>query len=156
MFGDAVANATNPRGYCADFGEAQQFLETHIDNWLKRGLDVWAISLNEAPDEVIGFGGLGMRVFEGGVRLNLGYGLINAAWGRGLGKELAAASVEVARQHRLADTLWARVASDNTSSRKILEAIGMQRDASPESDSEILYSLSLCLASCPAPRTIRD
>ena len=143
VFGSAAANATNPRGFCADRAAAAQALQHHVEHWDGHGFDVWAVSLRTQPSRVIGFGGIGLRQFDGVERLNLGYGLNAAAWGQGYAKELVAASVEVARALASLGDVWARVHRDNGASRRVLESAGLMLDASRGDGAELWYRLAV-------------
>jgi RimJ/RimL family protein N-acetyltransferase len=125
VFGDAQANAANPRGRCADLAAAAVALQGHIDRWASDGFDVWAVCERERPGAVVGFGGVGLWRFGEKPRLNLGYGLHASVFGRGYAKEIARAGVEAARERASFGELWARVHRDNAASRRVLEAAGL-------------------------------
>jgi RimJ/RimL family protein N-acetyltransferase len=142
VFGNAAANAANPRGRCDDLVEAAAALRGHVDYWETHGFDVWAVSLREAPDQVIGFGGIGVRRYGGVERVNLGYGLHESVFGRGYAKEIARAGVAAARARMSSGALWARVQRDNATSRRVLESVGLALDAAADGD-ELWYRLDL-------------
>jgi len=125
VFGNSIANANNSRGFCRNLSAALAALTVHQENWQVRGFDVWAICLRESPNRAIGFGGLGLRDFDGEERLNLGYGLSTQFWGKGYAKELALMSVHLARSQSIFATLLARVKVGNAASRKVLDFLGM-------------------------------
>jgi RimJ/RimL family protein N-acetyltransferase len=141
VFGNAAANATNPRGVCIDRDAAGRALQGHIDRWTSDGFDVWAVSTRERPDRVIGFGGIGLRRFGDADRLNLGYGLHSDAFGRGYARELAQAGVAAARELASHGDLWARVHRDNAASRRVLEHAGLTLEADSGEGDELWYRL---------------
>jgi RimJ/RimL family protein N-acetyltransferase len=142
VFGDAVANAANPRGRCADLAAARASLQGHLDRWASHGFDVWAVCLREAPSRVIGFGGIGLRRFGDVDRLNLGYGVHAGASGRGYAQEIARAGVDAARGHAALGDLWARVHRDNAASRRVLEAAGLAETVAQGDPDELWYRLA--------------
>lgn len=124
VFGDAKANATNQRGFCHDHAAAVEAIAFHIGNWDKRGFDIWTVCRGDDPSLIIGFGGIGLRFFGQRERLNLGYGMLVSAWGKGYASELSDNSVRAAKAAGF-EELWARVQRENGASRKILENVGL-------------------------------
>ena len=141
VFGSVAANATNPRGFCADRAAAATALQHHDEHWDGHGFDVWAISLRDEPGRVIGFGGIGLREFDAVERLNLGYGLHAAAWGQGYAKELVAACVDAVGALAAFGDLWARVHRDNGASRRVLESAGLVLEPALGDATELWYRL---------------
>lgn len=69
-----------------------------MHEWFRRrdGFAPWVVRLRKTG-RIIGWGGLYTDPFDPGWGPELGYYLAPAAWGQGLGRELAMAALEYAR-----------------------------------------------------------
>ena len=125
IFGDPRTNLYNPAGPTANVNDAAAILERIMAHWRAHGFGTWAVARIEAPDEVIGFGGLAVKRFGDVERPNLGFRFAAPSWGQGFASELAAVSVKVGRLLRL-DEVWGTVRENHVASRRVLEKIGMR------------------------------
>ena len=92
--------------------------------WQRGTLLTWLITMRE-DGRVIG--AIDMR-FEGH-RAEMGYVLARAAWGRGYATEAARAMMRWARTLPELNRVWAVCDVDNPASARVLEKIGMTREA---------------------------
>jgi ribosomal-protein-alanine N-acetyltransferase len=71
----------------------------------------------------------------------LGYAIARACWGRGLATEAASAVIEWAfAEHDLVE-IWASTQPENARSRRVMEKLGMKRDASAPNADGVMYRL---------------
>ena len=129
IYGDPQTNLFNPAGPIPSLEAARVKFEHKLLHWQSHGHGTWAVALLGAPEDVIGFGGLAGLHFGETERTNLGFRFATSAWGSGYASELAAASVEVARDRLHLDEIWATARESHSASRRVLEKIGMQRIA---------------------------
>ena len=98
-----------------------------MDHWDRLGFGQCAVATRSEPELVIGFGRVATRNHVDAKRLNLGYRLHTAAWGKGYATELGKGIL----RHALSDLgkpeVFAIVRPINTPSIRVLEKIGMQR-----------------------------
>ena len=110
--------------------------ETHEDTaaWLTSSVDAWRtggghlpwlLELREGEPGPVGAAGLTRE----GHRVSVGYALSRAYWGRGLATEAAAALVELAAGLDGVQRVWAYCDVDNPASARVLEKVGMVREA---------------------------
>jgi RimJ/RimL family protein N-acetyltransferase len=126
IFGDPRTNLFNPAGPIASVEAAAVALERSLAHWRKHGFGTWAVARIEAPDEVIGFGGLTFKPFGDEDHPNLGFRFAAASWGQGFASDLAALGVNVARHLLRLDDIWGTVRENHAASRRVLEKIGMR------------------------------
>ncbi len=89
IYGDPTTNTFTPVRPLTSLAEIEQLLDNSIAHWQQHGLGYMTLSLRSAPQDIIGFGGLGVREFAGKPVNNLGYRLAVHAWGQGLATEFA-------------------------------------------------------------------
>jgi len=126
IYSDPATNQFNPAGPLADIRQAEVLLQGWRHHWEKNGYGQWAISTREAPEQVIGFGGIALYNYLNVERLNLGYRFDTAAWGKGYATELGHASLEFAFADLKAEQVYALVRPAHSASIAVLEKIGMQ------------------------------
>ncbi|PCE27483.1 hypothetical protein BWP39_02995 [Paraburkholderia acidicola] len=127
IFSDPATSRFNPAGPMRDIGAARARLDAWLAHWDEYGFGYWAIHETNAPDTVIGFGGLLWRPLRGYTgRLQLGYRFATAAWGRGLATEFAQDAIDFAHRKVSADVL-AVVSPGNAASIRVLEKAGMRQ-----------------------------
>jgi RimJ/RimL family protein N-acetyltransferase len=105
----------------------------------RRGYGLWAIEIpGEAP--FIGFTGLSPVdipvAFAPAVEI--GWRLARPFWGRGLATEAAAAAIEFGFRERGLREIVSFTAVDNRRSRRVMERLGMRRDARDDFDHPLL------------------
>ncbi len=105
--------------------EHRRFVEFRINRPYPPGLGYWSIWERSAPDVFIGWV---MLIPDHGVgpEVEIGWRLVRAAWGRGIGSEAARALLK----HAFDTVRLARVVADisagNAASRAVAEKIGMK------------------------------
>jgi len=132
IYGDPATNVFNPFGPYPNIEKASTVLTDWMDHWDRLGFGQCAVATRSEPELVIGFGGVATRNHVDAKRLNLGYRLHTAAWGKGYATELGKGIL----RHALSDLgkpeVFAIVRPINTPSIRVLEKIGMQRIGSPD------------------------
>lgn len=126
IFGDPATNRHNPAGPLRDRDAAADLLWRWHIHWAQHGFGLWIVALKDAPETVIGIGGLSWRDYGGEQKLNLGYRLRPSAWGQGIATELGRYALGVARRWLGAREVHAIVRPDNLPSRRVLAKLGMQ------------------------------
>lgn len=124
---DPATNQYNPAGPLTDISQAASMLDGWLSHWKDRGYGQWAIASREAPDSIIGFGGLSMRMYLDVERLNLGYRFAANSWGKGFATELSIAALEYGFDELGVQQIYAVVRPAHLASIRVLEKIGMQR-----------------------------
>lgn len=127
IYGDPETNQFNPAGPLADIHQAETLLEGWLEHWNANGYGQWAIATREAPEHIIGFGGIALYNYLDVERLNLGYRFDTAAWGKGYATELGNAALTFAFDELNAEQVFALVRPSHLASIGVLEKIGMQR-----------------------------
>lgn len=127
IYGDPATNVFNPFGPHANLEKSREVLDGWIAHWAARGFGQWAITTRQAPDTVIGFGGVAYRKYLEANALNLGYRLAVTAWGQGYATEVAQAALSYALDELREPEVFAIVRPSNAPSIRVLEKIGMQR-----------------------------
>jgi RimJ/RimL family protein N-acetyltransferase len=94
IYSDPQTQLFNPAGPMTEEAEATALLERWIGHWETHGYGWWAITRSEAPEHIIGFGGIALHDFLGEQRLNLGYRFAVEAWGQGFATEMGRTALE--------------------------------------------------------------
>jgi RimJ/RimL family protein N-acetyltransferase len=147
LHADPRTNAFNPRGPMASMEAAQELLDALIAHWSVHGFGYWMVSLPDAPDDVLGIGGLAEKRIPGRSGLNLYYRFRPEAWGRGLATATARRAIGFACDTLArGDELFARVRPDNLPSIGVLERSGLVHsghtpDPALGDDPWLLYTL---------------
>jgi RimJ/RimL family protein N-acetyltransferase len=103
--------------------EAETVLKNIILPQYKNNLGRWAIHLKDGM-EFIGWCGLKHRPQLD--EIDLGYRLIQKAWGKGFATEAAKHSLDYGFMHLLLTKITGRAHIENAASYKVLEKIGME------------------------------
>jgi RimJ/RimL family protein N-acetyltransferase len=127
IYGDPATNQFNPAGPLTELHQARNLLHGWLTHWRDHGYGQWAIASREAPDQVIGFGGIAQYNYLTEPRLNLGYRFAIDAWGKGFATELGRAALEFAFAELDAERVFALVRPNHQASIGVLEKLGMQR-----------------------------
>ena len=90
----------------------------------KNGFGKWAV-LDKSANQVIGYCGFGIEVFEGQSHRELGYRLLRPYWGRGIACEAASACSQYGFSTLEFSDYIAFAHPDNVASWRILQKIGM-------------------------------
>lgn len=126
IYGDPQTNMFNPAGPLADLAQAEARMASMLHQWEAHGWGTWAVSDQQRPDELLGFGGLSDHLYGAERRTNLGFRFAATAWGKGYATELAAAALQTAWRIDLGE-VWGSVRENNLASRRVLEKIGMRQ-----------------------------
>ncbi|RON57903.1 GNAT family N-acetyltransferase [Pseudomonas frederiksbergensis] len=127
IYGDPATHQFNPAGPLTELHQAETLLDGWLRHWQDHGYGQWAIARREAPEHVIGFGGIALYNYLDVQRLNLGYRFDTAAWGQGFATELGNAALAFAFDALKAEQVFALVRPSHQASIGVLEKIGMQR-----------------------------
>ncbi|QQN37775.1 MULTISPECIES: GNAT family N-acetyltransferase [Rahnella] len=127
IYGDPQTNLFNPRGPLPDIAAAQEKLNGWLREWPDNGYGHWAIAHNHQPDQIIGFGGLGIREGYENHRVFLGYRFATTAWGKGLATEFASTALTTGFEKLGIPRISATVRENHLASQRVLEKIGMQK-----------------------------
>ncbi|MGE8189624.1 GNAT family N-acetyltransferase [Pseudomonas sp. NPDC086278] len=146
IYGDPATNQFNPAGPLTRIDQAQTLLTQWMTHWEIHGYGQWTIATRDAPDCVIGFGGVDSRKYAETERLNLGYRFAVTAWGRGYATELSRAAVGFGLDELKLRQIFALVRPAHAASIHVLEKIGMQRvdvlDDVPGQLPSLVYTIS--------------
>ncbi|MBK5410710.1 GNAT family N-acetyltransferase [Pseudomonas sp. TH34] len=126
IYGDPETNRYNPAGPLTDLGQAEAALARWLKHWAEHGFGQWAIATREAPECVIGFGGITLYKYNDVERINLGYRFAVSAWGQGYATELARAALQFGFVELDQPQVYGVVRPAHTASIKVLEKIGMR------------------------------
>lgn len=126
IYGDPATNLYNPNGPYPTLAYAEARLAAWLRGWREDGYGQWAVARLEAPEQVIGFGGIAKRDYGGELRLNLGYRFATAAWGIGYASETAGAALRCAFERLQAPAVYGLVRPANLASIRVLEKQGFQ------------------------------
>jgi RimJ/RimL family protein N-acetyltransferase len=128
LHSDPVLNRFTPGGALYTPDAARERLAEWLGHWAHDGVGYWAVERREAPGAIVGFGGVRHRRIEQRSVLNLAYRLAPAWWGAGYATELARAALAFARTHVPGTPVVAIILPGNTSSLRVAERVGMQRE----------------------------
>ncbi|WP_053128167.1 GNAT family N-acetyltransferase [Pseudomonas sp. MIACH] len=126
IFGDPQTNLFNPSGPMPSLSAAQRLLDQWIAQWVTHGYGWWAIAHEQAPDSIIGFGGIAPLNYLTQPRINLGYRFAVEAWGQGYATELARDALALAFDTLGLPEVFGLVRPDHAASIRVLEKVGMQ------------------------------
>ena len=127
IYSDPQTQLFNPSGPMTDETQAAAMLARWIEHWQTHGYGWWAIAHKDAPEHVIGFGGIGLHDFMGVERVNLGYRFAVEAWGKGFATEMGAAALEYGFSTLNLADVYGYVRPNHAASIRVLEKIGMKR-----------------------------
>lgn len=126
IYGDPATNTFNPAGPYPDISHAKAVLNRWLTHWEEKAFGLWAISLNETPDKIMGFGGLSVSTYAAITVNNLGYRFATEAWGKGLATEFSRYAVDYGFEQLQLDMISAVVRGDHLASQKVLLKAGLK------------------------------
>ncbi|MDO9346873.1 MAG: GNAT family N-acetyltransferase [Pseudomonas sp.] len=126
IFGDPQTNLFNPAGPMASLEVAQRLLDHWLAQRAEQGYGWWAIARREAPEHIIGFGGIAPLNYLTERRINLGYRFAVEAWGQGYATELGQDALALAFETLGLPDVFGLVRPDHAASIRVLEKLGMQ------------------------------
>jgi RimJ/RimL family protein N-acetyltransferase len=120
----------------AESDQMVERIETHFD---QHGFGLWAAELRETG-EFVGFIGLATPRFEAAFTpcVEIGWRLAPEFWGRGLATEGARAVVRYAFEVLALPALVSFTVPSNVRSRRVMERLGLTRDAQEDFDHPLL------------------
>ncbi|POZ62588.1 GNAT family N-acetyltransferase [Chromobacterium alticapitis] len=127
IYGDPATNLYNPNGPYPSLQYAEDRLAAWLKGWREEGCGQWAVAKREAPERIIGFGGLSYMDYGGETRLNLGYRFAASAWGMGYASETARAALRCAFDQLGAPAVYGKVRPANHASIRVLEKQGFRQ-----------------------------
>ena len=114
-------------GGIRDSAGTEQYLETNLAHWAQHGFGLWV--LRERQSRMLVGRAVVRRISIGDTsEVEIGYGLLPAFWGRGLGREIARACVQIGLQRLGSASVIALAAPGNTASHRVLHRVGPQRE----------------------------
>lgn len=121
--------------------ETRKKLIAGMDAWRKHGFGAWAIICRTTGQFI---GRTGLAHLDGTTDVHVGFVLDKRFWHRGLGYEAAIASISYGFETLKLDKIFAAARATNTSSRRLLEKLGMTfaRDASYYGHAAVIYVLA--------------
>ena len=120
-------------GPWSDAQAHRAFLRDRITRRYPDGLGYWCIFPREAPDRFVGWVLL-IPQDAVGPEVEIGWRLIQAAWGYGYASEAARAVLRHAFEGAGLDRVVADIHPENTRSRRVAEKIGLRRVAERSRD----------------------
>jgi RimJ/RimL family protein N-acetyltransferase len=126
IYGDPATNTFNPAGPHPDIHHSRVVLSRSIRQWELNGFGSWAISLQDNPERIIGFGGLSIRSFADITINNLGYRFSPKSWGKGLATEFANYAVSYGFEEIKLAEISAVVRANHLASQKVLIKAGLR------------------------------
>jgi RimJ/RimL family protein N-acetyltransferase len=143
---DPATNRFNPAGPMTSRVQAQAVFDAWCAHWDTHGYGQWAVAALEAPEHVIGFGGIALRAYLDTQRVNLGYRFDAAHWGQGYASELAFAARDVAMGLLAVPCLYGLVRPLHGASIRVLDKIGMEQvdllDDVPGAAPSLVYAMT--------------
>lgn len=94
------------------------------EQWARHDIGKW-LAYDRADCELVGRGGLSVVTLLGEPRVEVGWAVRQHLWGRGYGTEIGRAALEVAFDLRGVEEVVAFTEVHNTSSRRVMERLGM-------------------------------
>ncbi|WP_053213857.1 GNAT family N-acetyltransferase [Pseudomonas sp. Q12-87] len=127
IYGDPRTHLFNPAGPMTSLAEAQALLNHWLEHWDNHGYGWWAVARNEAPEHLIGFGGIAAHDYLAEQRVNLGYRFAVEAWGQGYATELGSTALAQAFGPLSLPDVFGLVRPGHAASIRVLEKLGMHR-----------------------------
>ena len=131
-YGDLAEILQNPKvmyAYEHDFSDndVQEWLDRQVERYKKYGFGLWAMILKNTG-EMIGQAGLTIQPYKDKEVLEIGYLLKESFWHNGYASEAASGCKRYAFEQLNRDKVYSIIKSDNHSSMKVAESIGMKKE----------------------------
>lgn len=104
--------------------QARAWAAAMAEHWAQHGLGKW-LATDRADGTLVGRGGLSRVTLLGRPRIEVGWSVRQALWGRGYATEIGREALAVAFQEHGADEVVAFTEVHNVSSRRVMERLGM-------------------------------
>jgi RimJ/RimL family protein N-acetyltransferase len=133
----------------AQTGALMERISAHFERY---GFGLWAVEL-KGSGEFAGFIGLSVPQFEAHFTpcVEIGWRLAAEHWNRGLASEGANAVLKFGMEHLGLGEIVSLTAAENVASRRVMEKIGMVRNAADDFDHPMLPEAHVFAASCALP-----
>ena len=105
--------------------QVHEWTATQERGWRTDGIGKW-MAYNRETGELVGRGGLSMVDVDGEWRLEVGWAVREALWGRGYATEIGSAGIELARKELEAEDVVAFTEVHNWASRAVMDKLGMK------------------------------
>ncbi len=140
MFTDPSVMAT--LGGLRNEPDLQALIDRVFTHWVTHGFGLW-IARDRTTGDFLGRGGLRIMMIDGRPEIELGYGLVPQAWGRGLATELARESVRVGFEVLRVPDIVCFTTPANAKSRRVMEKVGFtyERDGTFAALPHVFYRL---------------
>lgn len=111
------------------------------ETWQQHNFGVWAVVYKKRKRLI---GHCGLKFLENTSEIQIGYLLLKAYWGGGLGTEAAAAVLQYSFEVVKLERIVAIAKPENIASRRVMEKVGMkyEKDAYYYDNDVVYYSLS--------------
>jgi len=127
LFNDPEVTRYLPiKGEPVGMDRVEQAMARVEEHWRDHGFGIWAVA--DAPSDRF-LGQCGLNVVEEAGETEVLYELARDAWGRGLATEAAAAAVRFGFDAAELRRIVAYAVAENTASTRVMEKVGMQREA---------------------------
>jgi RimJ/RimL family protein N-acetyltransferase len=128
LHGDPETNRFSSHGPMRTLDDARERLALWLSDYSQKGVGYWAVARREAPDRVVGVGGVRHKELQGQHVLNLAYRFSPETWGSGYATEVSRVALELARKHIPDVPVVAIIHQLNTPSIRVAERLGMRLD----------------------------
>ena len=146
LHSDSRTNAHNPAGPMQTRAAATEFFELWNVRWLEYGYGYWTVIRQNAPEKVIGFGGvIKKQIAPGFFDKSVYFRFRPEVWGQGYASEMVSAALEHTFNEMAQERVFGVARSYNTASRKTLERTGFELIGTvedvPSQEPSVLYRL---------------
>jgi [ribosomal protein S5]-alanine N-acetyltransferase len=116
----------------------KRFDEAVVLSKKHRDYGIFTVWLKNTEGEYIGLARLKLDEYD---RVEIGYNLLEAHWGKGYGSEIGEALMSFLRKHPEREDIYAIVEPENKGSVRILEKLGLQRTKEMADVTAVYYRL---------------
>ena len=146
LHSDPRTNRHNPAGPLRRREDAAELLTIWQQAWQEQGYGYWAVFGLDAPETVIGFGGVMNKTIGPGLQGdNLYFRFRPEVWGQGYAGEMVDAALETAFTVWSLERVFGVARETNAASQRALERAGLERigaiDDVPGAAPSVLYGL---------------
>ncbi len=138
--------------------QTREVIDSFTESWQKYRFGVWAV-IYKRNQKLIGH--CGLKFLENTTEIQVGYLLLKAYWGMGLGTEAASASLKYGFEVAKLEKIVAVAKPENVASRRVMEKVGMkyEKNAHFYENDVVYYSISrkaYQTEAMPLKRTIKN